>query len=353
MITIVVGAQYGGEGKGKVAAYIAFKEKPQIACRCGGPNSSHTVRFDGRVFKLRMMPTAAVVDPGVTVVFGAGSLIHIRTLLDEAALIGFKGRLCISPQAGIVTDEIVERQRQDQRYEHIGSTLTGTGYASAERSLRRLLLARDFKELTPYLVDTEMLLWEATSAGSDILIEGHQGYGLSNYHGDYPFVSSRDSTAAGMLSELGLGPIQKNLRVVLAVKMFPTRNHNGQLGEEVSEEEAGKLGIFEFGGGSWGIDNRRRRVALFDHQIVARAAKANSATEIAITGADYFQKSVANTTKLDPDNIELREFIRFVRDMTATEIRYVSTGADTAATIYFPRSRSRSQRHSHATRPGH
>lgn len=76
-------------------------------------------------------------------------------------------------------------------------------------------------------------------------------------------------------------------------KMFPTRNHAGNLGEELQLNDAESLGIREFGGGSWGIPNRQRRVAFFDPHIVARAAKANTATEIALTGLDYFARELA------------------------------------------------------------
>jgi adenylosuccinate synthase len=334
MITIVVGAQYGGEGKGKVAAYLAWKERPSITCRCGGPNSSHSVLFEGVLFKLRMMPTAAVVNRKITVVFGAGTLIHIPTLRDEISKIGFKGSILVSPLAGVIATEYVEQQRSDKRYELIGSTLTGTGYASSARALRKLPLARDFHELKEYLFNVEEFLWDAIDNNKHVLVEGHQGYGLSNYHGDYPYVSSRDSTAAGMLSELALPINSKKIRVILAVKCFPTRNHNGYLAGEISQAEADSFGILEHGGGSWGIPNRRRRVGLFDDDLVRRAARANGATDIALTGADYLDSTLFGKQRLD-GSTEVMKFSAFVEKVTSAKVSYISTGPDTKAMIDF------------------
>ncbi len=330
MITIVVGAQYGGEGKGKVSAFLASAQRFDIACRCGGPNSSHTAVHKGREFKLRMMPTAAIVDPWVSVVFAAGTLLHVPTLFDEIRLIGFRGNLLISPYAGIITDETVAKQRSDNRYEAIGSTLTGTGYAAADRCLRKLPLAREFSELSPYLFDVHEFLFASIKNSRNILIEGHQGFGLSNYHGDYPYVSSRDSTAAAMLSELGVGPLQKTIQVVLVAKIFPTRNHRGALGEELTEEEASAMGIREYGGGSWGIPNRRRRVGIFDFELVRRAAAANSATCIALTGADYLDKALAGQ-QIATQNEHLDQFVcALEKTISPTPVRFVSTGRDTS-----------------------
>lgn len=325
MITLVVGAQYGGEGKGKISAFLAWRHRFDVACRCGGPNSSHTVVHNGREFRLRMMPAAAVIRRDIDVYFGAGTLIHWPTLEAEMAETDFKGRLLIDPNAGVVTQEIVDEQRQDDRYGAIGSTLTGTGYAASLRSLRKLELAKDFSELKEYTHSSV-----STQLRSDILekrsvlVEGHQGYGLSNYHGDYPFTSSRDSTASEMLSELGLGPNQEKMRIVLATKIFPTRNHAGHLGDELCEADADALGIKEYGGGAWGIPNRRRRVSTFDTDLVVRAAFANSATEIALTGADYLDRNLRGRRKLI-ESEPLEDFLFSLSKAPLPPVRLIST----------------------------
>jgi len=333
MITIVVGGQFGGEGKGKISAYLAAKEKIDIACRCGGPNSSHTVIWKNKSFRLRMLPTAAVVNPAVSVFFGAGTLIHIPTLLAEIDQIGFSGQLLIDRQAGIVTDEIINQQRRDKRYERLGSTLTGTGHASAMRCLRSLPLAREFHELQSWTCNLTPELMSAVADRKKILIEGHQGFGLSNYHGDYPYTSSRDSTAASMLAELGLGPRFKSLKVVLAAKMFPTRNHQGDLGEEMPTEEAEQIGIREYGGGSWGIPDRRRRVGYLDLDLLRRAAFVNGATQIALTGIDYYDHTLKYRTKASDMTHEIRRTVDSIYEQVGVPVRFLSTGPETEAMV--------------------
>src|SRR5688572_21131628 len=115
MITMVVGAQYGGEGKGKVCAYLASRARYRVACRCGGVNSSHTVvDAKGHTIKLRMIPAAAVIDSNVEIVYGAGALIHVHTLLSEISELNIDPkRVKIDPRAGVVTAALIERQRRD------------------------------------------------------------------------------------------------------------------------------------------------------------------------------------------------------------------------------------------------
>src|SRR5690606_30233015 len=104
----------------------------------------------------------------------------------------------------------------------------------------------DSEALRPLLGDVVRILYDAARNGDDILLEGHQGAGLSNYHGDYPYTSSRDCVAAALLSEVGLG-LRWKTHVILAIKVFPTRNHSGRLPGEMASEDAERLGVQEFG----------------------------------------------------------------------------------------------------------
>jgi adenylosuccinate synthase len=328
MITLVVGAQYGGEGKGKVSAYLATREHFFASCRSGGENSSHTICFGERMIHLRMLPAAALVDQYTQVVYGAGSLLHVPTLLEEMSTHRvWPRRIMIDPQAGIISDELVREQRKDTRYKHIGSTLTGTGYATAERAKRRLLLARDCHEIQDMVTgDIIELLTDADTRGQAILLEGHQAFGLSNYHGDYPYVSSRDCTASEMLSEVGLGIRTNRMHVVLVVKAFPTRNHNGTLPHEMNSADASTLGIKEKGGGAWDRPNKRRRVAHIDLAIIKRAALANGATAIALTSVDHLDSTMAGTRSIDSISHAVYQFIAKVEQATGIWVRYLSTG---------------------------
>ena len=332
MLTLVVGAQYGGEGKGKICSYLGAARQFPYVCRTGGVNSSHAVQFRNRFYKLRMMPASAVVSSS-TYLFGAGSLIHIETLRREMDELGVADdRVVIDSRAGVVSEDCVAAQRLDERYERLGSTLTGTGYATAERSLRRLKLAIDYPELQTHIGDVTRMLYNANRADLPILVEGHQGMGLSNYHGDYPYTSSRDCTAAAIMSEIGVGPLV-NIEVILVVKMFPTRNHAGTLPSEMPNDEAGALGIFERGGGAWGLPDRRRRVGRLNWNDVERAVMLNSPTMVALTGFDYAFPETAGQSdqrKLSP---AARKFVEEFERRIGVSVGLISTGPDVYSTI--------------------
>lgn len=336
MLTIIVGAQYGGEGKGKVCAYLAKRNQYGAVSRCGGVNSSHTIVEGGRSYRLRLLPAAAAVGHPAHILFGAGTLLHVPTLFQEIDQLGVNPRtIMIDPQAGVITEECVQAQRQDERYAELGSTLTGTGYASARRCVRALPVAREFPELQPMLGRVSNMLLTVLDRRRDnnVLVEGHQAYGLSNYHGDYPYTSSRDCTAAALLSELGIGPAASELRIVLVVKCFPTRNHGGHLEHEMSVDDADKLDIREFGGGSWGIEDNRRRVGVVDFDLIARAARANSATEIAVTGADYLDRSLRGASEATALTKQVLDFIDTVEKAAHARVTMVSTGPETDSMI--------------------
>jgi adenylosuccinate synthase len=328
MITIVVGSQYGGEGKGKICAFLGARDQPELVCRTGGVNSSHTVVSGAAQHRLRMVPASAVHHQS-KIIYGAGSLLHIQTLFDEMRALGISADdVIIDERAGIVTEECISAQRADPRYEKLGSTLTGTGYATAQRAQRRLPLAREFNVLRPFMKDVPKYLHTALLANQRVLVEGHQGSGLSNYHGDYPFTSSRDCIAAALLSELGVGLAHPS-EVVLVVKLFPTRNHGGALPHEIGVKEAEQYGIFEQGGGSWGIADKRRRVGTLDHNTVKRAIMLNTPSYLALTGLDYSFPNLRGAraaADLTPEAISL---LKTLNRALGVHIGLVSTGPDT------------------------
>lgn len=239
-----------------------------------------------------MVPSGASLC-SAPLVFPAGSLIHTATLFSEIEHLKLKNEIIIHPQAGIVSDTHANDQAADPFYQSAGSTLTGTGAATATRAKRRLTLAKDEDKLKPYLYDTAQFVHKMLSDGKRILVEGAQGYGLSNYHGDYPYVSSRDCTVGAVLSQLGLGPSFLE-NVILVAKCFPTRNSHGigRLPNEIKLEGNDKLSsaLAEFGGGSYNGGDERRRVSMFDFEIVRQAIIANSATGIALTGLDRLEE---------------------------------------------------------------
>lgn len=347
MITIVVGAQFGGEGKGKISAFLHNKRRYDVVCRCGGVNSSHTVHWDGGSYRFRMLPTSVVFNDDHRIVFGAGTLLHINTLMSEIGRFRIDfSRVLIDPQAGIITEDCIQRQREDQRYQSIGSTLTGTGYASADRALRRLPIARDFPILAPMISDTKTFLYKAAKRRENILIEGHQGAMLSNYHGDYPYTSSRDSTAAAMLSELGMG-LKWKYETVLVLKTFSTRNHAGNLPNELTPKHAEKIGIVEYGGGSWGVEDKRRRVGSIDFEIIAAAIRMNTPAFLAVTALDYMFPNLHGLKDASKISNDARHYISSLENSLGVKVGVVSSGKH-ADEGFFYGPCSETSRHPHA-----
>lgn len=329
MITIVIGAQYGGEGKGKIAAFLAKHRDFSAICRVGGVNSSHTIVNSRGSYRFRMLPAAISDGTRSKIVFGAGSLIHVPTLLKEMSDWSVDpGQVLIDESAGIIDQKCVDLQRADARYGEIGSTLTGTGYATAARARRELGLARDVGSLHNFLGSAEEFLFNELRSDRDVLIEGHQGAMLSNYHGDYPYCSSRDCTAAECLSELGIG-LKWKTEVVLVVKTFEVRNHPGALTQEIHDPVNVGLNISEFGGGSWNVPDRRRRVGMFGIDVVRKACRLNTPDCIALTGADYLFPAMRDSRSSDRVSRDFEEFVKSVEQQTGVLIKLVSTGRDT------------------------
>jgi adenylosuccinate synthase len=291
-LTLVVGGQYGGEGKGSITAYLANTGRFAAIAKTGGPNSGHSYGTASSFFRVRMVPSGANLT-NVPLVFPAGCLIHIPTLFREVEELKLKNSLMIHPLAGIVTDGHADEQSYDDFYKMAGSTLTGTGAATSQRAKRRLALARDYEKLSPFLSDTTAFLEEQMLGSNEVLVEGAQGFGLSNYHGDYPFVSSRDCTAGAVLSQLGMGH-QYVGNVVMVMKCFPTRNSHGQgaLPAEIDLTVFPAISkqVVEVGGGSYSGGDSSRRVAFFDFETIAGAVRANTPTALALTGLDHLIK---------------------------------------------------------------
>lgn len=205
--TIVVGGQYGSEGKGKVVALLASRLNAPWLVRCGGPNSGHTVRIDGEDLVLRQVPCC--VEPHkATFCVAAGCVIDEEVFLGELNMLNVdRDQIIVDPRAVIVTEGDRDVERRELR--DIASTCSGTGAALVRRMSRQaeVRLAKDSSALrTRCRIETVApLLHDALDRGADIIVEGTQGFALSLLHGpDYPFVTSRDTTAAGFAMEVGL-----------------------------------------------------------------------------------------------------------------------------------------------------
>jgi len=321
---VTVGGFFGDEGKGKIVAYLANRDNPSIAVRGGvGPNAGHTFAFKGKEYKVRMLPSAAL-NPTTRLLIGAGVLVNPQILLNEIAMFNADDRTYVDAQCGIIEQSHIDRDNsEDHLKSKVGTTGTGTGPANADRALRTLKLARDVPELSLYIEDVSNSVNYALEAREKVLVEGTQGTYLSLFHGGYPYVTSKDVTASGICSDVGIGP--KRVDDVLAVfKAYVTRVGGGPLENELSEEEAKRRGWLEFGS----VTGRQRRAAPFDFGLAKRAVRLNSATQLAVTKMDVLFPECAKVRDYAKISAGARKFIEEIEGELGVKVTLVGTGPE-------------------------
>ncbi len=336
MIDVVCGGQAGDEGKGKIAAYLSYTGNYDYCVRVGGPNAGHTVELDGKSYTLKNIPSG-FLNSKTKLVLGAGAYTKTEWLLDEVKKTGTQDRLIIDPYAVLITDEQTAAERGAAHFMNkIGSVGTGLGQAVKERIERRdIKFAKDEPLLKDYIQEVPELLNKCLDKGGNILLEGTQGIKLSLLHGEYPFVTSRDTTASTFLGEAGLGP--KSVRDVYVVfKPYVTRVGPGPLEKELTDEK--ELKVYHTKGHEIGtVSKRLRRVGEFENRAAARALMINGCTKIAITHIDMFPGNdrVKNVKDFTP---QAQEFLAQLRALSAQvyphpKIAIISTGPDMKDTL--------------------
>lgn len=330
-VSIVIGGQYGSEGKGKVAYYWAKKIKATAVVRVGGSNSGHTVYDEnGKKYVFRMLPSASILGEVVSIL-PAGSYIDVPVLLQEIEMVGVSyENLKIDPNAIIIREEHRKQEAELKLEEKIGSTMSGTGAAVMERIKRDkispIIMAKDIVELQPFLTDTKKYMRQLIDDDKDIVIEGTQGYGLSNYHSkSYPYATSRDTTAAGFLSETGLSPLDVN-HIVMVIRAFPIRvaGVSGPLENEIDWEtvsrESGANIYFEE---VTTVTHKIRRVARFTPEIVREAILVNKPDVIVMNHLDYLDYENREKNLLSKKQ---RAFLETVEKQIGRKVDYYGNG---------------------------
>ena len=336
-LNIIIGTQWGDEGKGRVVDLLAG-QADYVARYNGGDNAGHTVQVGKQTFKLHLIPSG-VIQPHTVGVIGNGLVVNPAVLLQEVEMlraldieIGPK-RLKISHAAHIITPAhlALDAAREQARgIGKIGTTLRGIGPAynhKTERSGLRVEAMRDLEnfaeslkahvetinkqlttlydaepldaqavteeyvnyahQLKPYISNVSILLSQALQHGENVLAEGAQGTLLDLDHGTYPYVTSSNPTAPGALVGLGLG-VGHIGRVIGVTKSFQTRVGEGPFPTEVDGSTAGRLrgtGVNpwdEFGT----TTGRPRRVGWLDIVLLRYALRVNGVTELTITKLD-------------------------------------------------------------------
>jgi adenylosuccinate synthase len=328
-VTVVIGGQFGSEAKGKVISFLS--NEFDVAVRTGSPNAGHTVIDKSEIYRLQQIP-ATFLNKDCILCIGAGALINPDILKKEVEKTNTKGRLFIDPQAGIIEEKHIKHE--GELVKNIGSTGKGCGAALSNRIWRKdFRLAKDVFQDEYKIADVSEIINKAIDDGKSILVEGTQGFGLSIYHGIYPYVTSRDTTASNFLAEAGISPLTVK-EVILVIRTYPIRvaGPSGPLPYEISWEDLSKkIGkdVIEM----TTVTGKVRRVAEFDIEIVKKAIKVNRPTQIALQFLNYLFPKDENKTEYSKLSNEAKKYIEDLEIQLSTPITLIGTGQASEAMI--------------------
>jgi len=369
LCAVVVGSQWGDEGKGKLVDVLA--EQADLVVRYqGGANAGHTVVIGDAQFILRQIPSG-ILQPSVTCVIGNGVVLDPATLfteLDEITTRGIAtaGRLFVSERAHLVLPYHKLLDAASEKSQNIGTTGRGIGPAYEDKYGRRGIRVGDLRHLDaaadlvrdrveranrllevmgastrasadehvavlrqiaprllPLAADTGLLVHQAIRAGKHVLLEGAQGALLDVDHGTYPYVTSSNTTAGGAAVGAGIGPTAIDA-VLGVVKAYTTRVGNGPLPTEATETEGALLR--KLGGEFGAVTGRPRRCGWFDATVVRYAVRVNGLTHLAVTKLDvldtFAEIPVGSAYELDgavchelPAEVDVLERVRPVYEV--------------------------------------
>jgi len=354
--TVIVGTQFGDEGKGKLVDYLS--EKYDIVVRYqGGANAGHTICFDNKSVVLHLIPSG-IFHEGCVCVIGNGVVIDPVALLAEIKKVeelGYdvKGRLFISHNAHLIMpyhkrlDSLHEDAQGDQK---IGTTGRGIGPSYEDKFARKGIRVVDLlnpdvlqeklrenlaaknklfrsiyekeefdveamvrehsefdKIIDPYITNTQLYLNRQLKAGKTVLLEGAQGCLLDVDHGTYPYVTSSNPTSGGACTGSGIAPNYVG-KVIGVVKAYMTRVGNGAFPSELLDETGERLGRIghEFGA----TTGRKRRCGWIDLVALRYSLTLNGVTEIALTKLDVLDtfEEVKVCTSYMLDGREIHDF---------------------------------------------
>ncbi len=289
--------------------------------------------YDGGFEIVRQVP-AAVINPRCRLLVAGGALVDPPILLQEIRHFGLgKPRLGVDGFAAVISRQHKEHEARLQLRKRVSSTLSGTGAATASKILREgsLKLAKQIQGIRKFIVDVSAEVNKAYDDSKNIIIEGTQGFGLSLHHSlQFPFVTSRDTSASNFLSEVGLSPRCAS-QIIMVVRTHPIRvpGHSGPLERETSWGAISTLSgsrneLNEF----TSVTNRLRRVGLFEPEPVKRAVMVNRPTALALQGLDYFNFADRGKRKYRSLSQKSKRFIADLEKLASVEVRFIFTGPD-------------------------
>lgn len=338
LVDVLVGGQYGSEGKGNIVGHIA--PEYDIFVRVGGPNAGHKVYAEPKPEAYFHLPSGSERAPNAQLILGPGAVIYPPKLLTEITThkIPFD-RLIIDEQAMIIEDR--DRDIEVEKLSTMGSTAQGVGSASARKIMGRggredplVRLAKDVPELRPYIKESQRVLELAYCRGQRILLEGTQGTSLSLHHGPYPHVTSRDTTVAGCLADAGIAP-RRVRKVVVVFRTYPIRVggpsgdlSGGEISYEILSERSG-IPIDELRTNEVTTTTlRQRRLGEFDWAQLHRSCLLNSPTDIALTFVDYLSVKNRQAFRFEQLTEETLRFIEEVERVAGQPVTMISTKFD-------------------------
>ncbi len=316
--TVVVGMQFGDEGKGKIIDFLA-KDYDIVARFNGGANAGHTVIVDGKTFKLHQIPSGII--SGKEVMLGNGMVLDPQALileieeLQKSGMIA--GKITISESAHVVTERHKELDAGDTR---IGTTKKGIGPAYTDKVARHGIRIKDiadnYPEIRKYIGNVSFKINKAIDEGKNVILEGAQGTLLDVDHGTYPFVTSSNTIAGGACVGVGIGPRSID-KVIGVVKAYTTRVGQGPFPTELKDEVGGK--IRQKGNEFGTTTGRPRRCGWLDLVMLKYAIMVNGVDEIMITKLDVLNGFDEIKVCVDYE-IDGKQIIEFPNDSKELEV---------------------------------
>jgi adenylosuccinate synthase len=334
LVDVLVGGQYGSEGKGNIVGHIA--PEYSLLVRVGGPNAGHQVFAEPEPEAYFHLPSGTERAPKAQLLLGAGAVIYPPKLLQEIARHQVDTeRLSIDPQAMIIEDADIEQEKA--MLGAISSTAQGVGAASARKIMGRgekcsppVRLAAAIPELRPYVRESQAILERAFARGEHVLLEGTQGTSLSLHHGIYPWVTSRETSVAGCLADAGIASTRVR-RVVMVCRTYPIRvgGPSGHMNLEITYEELAARSGIDIGElrktETTTTTKKQRRLAEFDWEQLHRSTVLNDSTDIALTFVDYVKKANRDAYRFDQLTLDTVRFIDEVERVSGVPVSLIST----------------------------
>jgi adenylosuccinate synthase len=299
VIDLVIGGQFGSEGKGSVVSWLSkSQDRPfDVSIRTGSPNAGHTFRAGEGLVKMRQLPCSWHGQKDNVLYVPAGAVINEEVFCAEVEMVysrGFTGRILVSPQAAVISEEAGEVEKGLQH----GTTGEGVGYTRAEKCMRHATLAKDCDRLVPFVPSRSDWLYQALAKDSyHLLVESTQGFGLSMDYFQYPFCTSTNLTPYRILDDAEIPWGAHKVNVWMVLRTFPIRiaGNSGSLWLETSWDELRKKYGSHIPVERTTVTDKVRRVGEFDVLLALDAIHRCRPNNVVLTFFDYLYPNVKET----------------------------------------------------------